>query len=235
MLAAAPLVHAPMLSLVMPTLDAAAGLGGTLASLAPELAGGEIVVADGGSADSTVAIAMGAGARVVQAPRGRGSQLRAGAEAARGDWLLFLHADTKLAPGWRAVAERFMADPANAERAAAFRLALDDTDPRARRIERGAAWRGRVLGLPYGDQGLLIARRFYWALGGHPAIPLMEDVALIRRIGRRRLVILDHAALTSAARYRRGGWVLRPARNLALLSLYFLGVPPRFLARFYGR
>src|SRR5688500_7261546 len=126
MLAAAPLVHAPMLSLVIPAFDAAAGLGGTLASLAPELAGGEVVVADGGSADATVAIAVGAGARVVQAPHGRGSQLRAGAEAARGDWLLFLHADTKLAPGWRAVAERFMADPTNAERAAAFRLALDD-------------------------------------------------------------------------------------------------------------
>lgn len=239
MVAAAPLVHAPMLSLVIPTLDAAAGLGGTLASLAPELAEGEIVVADGGSTDETLSIAAAAGARIVAAPRGRGPQLRAGAEAAKGDWLLFLHADTKLAPGWRAVADRFMADPANAAehsaRAAAFRFALDDADPRARRIERGVAWRGRVLGLAYGDQGLLIARRFYRSLGGHPAIPLMEDVALARRIGRRRLVILDHAALTSAARYRRGGWILRPARNLALVSLYFLGVPPRFLARLYGR
>jgi hypothetical protein len=116
-----------------------------------------------------------------------------------------------------------------------FRFALDDADPRARRIERGAAWRGRALGLPYGDQGLLIARDFYWSLGGHPAIPLMEDVALVRRIGRGRLTVLDHAALTSAARYRRDGWLRRPARNLALLSLYLLGVSPRVLARLYGR
>jgi rSAM/selenodomain-associated transferase 2 len=235
MMAHALLVHARMLSLVIPTLDAAAELGRTFAALGPESDGIEIVVADGGSADTTVSVAQAAGAHVIEAPRGRGSQLRAGGEAARGNWLLFLHADTRPAPGWRAVAARFMADPANAERAAAFRLALDDADPRARRIEKGAAWRGRALGLAYGDQGLLIARDFYGSLGGHPAIPLMEDVALVRRIGRRRLVLLDHAALTSAARYRRDGWLLRPARNLALVSLYFLGVPPRLLARLYAR
>jgi len=224
-----------LLSLVIPTLDAAAELGRTLAALAPELSGDEVVVADGGSRDVTASVAAAGGARVIQAPRGRGAQLRAGAEAARGDWLLFLHADTRPAPGWRGAAARFMAEPANTERAAAFRFALDDADPRARRIERGVAWRGRALGLVYGDQGLLIAREFYRALGGYPAIPLMEDVALVRRIGKRRMAVLDHPALTSAARYRRDGWLLRPARNLALVSLYFLGVPPRWLARLYGR
>jgi rSAM/selenodomain-associated transferase 2 len=224
-----------MLSLVIPTLNAAPELARTLAAIAGELGGADLVVADGGSRDETAAVARAHCARIVAAPRGRGSQLRAGAEAARGDWLLFLHADTRPAPGWRAAIERFTAEPANAERAAAFQFALDDGDPRARRIERGVAWRGRRLGLPYGDQGLIIARRLYWALGGHPAIPLMEDVALARRIGRRRLVILDHPALTSAARYRRDGWRLRPLRNLALLALYFMGVPPRLLARLYGR
>lgn len=224
-----------MLSVIIPTLDAAADLTPTLAALAPELSGDEIVVADGGSRDDTAAIAAAAGARVIQAPRGRGAQLRAGAEAAQGEWLLFLHADTRPAPGWRATAARFMADPANAARAAVFRFALDDADPRARRIERRVAWRVRALGLAYGDQGLLIAREFYRALGGYPAIPLMEDVALVRRIGKRRLTVLELPALTSAARYRRDGWRLRPARNVALLSLYFLGVPPRWLARLYGR
>ena len=235
MMARAAIVHAPMLSLVIPTLDAAEPLARSLAALASELSGIEIVVADGGSFDGTTAIAAAAGAKVLKAPKGRGPQLRAGAEAASGEWLLFLHADTRLAPGWLTVAETFMAAPGNAQRAAVFRLTLDDGDPRARRIEKGAAWRGRVLGLAYGDQGVLISRRFYWALGGHPAIPLMEDVALIRRIGRKRLAILDHAAITSAARYRRDGWLLRPARNVALVTLYFLGVPPRMLARLYGR
>ena len=124
--------------------------------------------------------------------------------------------------------------PGSKERAAAFRLALDDSDPRARRVERLANWRGRALGLPYGDQGLLIAKGFYQALGGHRPLPLMEDVALARRIGRRRIAILDAEAVTSAARYRQGGWWLRPLRNLALLGLYFLGVPPRLLLRLYG-
>jgi rSAM/selenodomain-associated transferase 2 len=191
-------------------------------------------VVDGGSDDGSLEIAATWGARVVQAPRGRGAQLAAGGAAAVGGWLLFLHADTRLAPGWVAAARAFMAQPGSVQRAAAFRLALDDSDPRARRIECLANWRGRTLGLPYGDQGLLIARGFYESLGGYRPLPLMEDVDLVRRIGRRRIVILDAEAVTSAARYRRDGWWLRPLRNMALLGLYFIGVPTRVLHRLYG-
>jgi rSAM/selenodomain-associated transferase 2 len=218
-------------------LDAAATLPATLAALEAARDGGllrEVLVVDGGSGDATVEIAAGWGARVLTAPRGRGVQLAAGGAAATGDWLLFLHADTRLAPGWVAAARAFMARPGSGQRAAAFRLALDDADPRARRIERLANWRARTLGLPYGDQGLLIARAFYEALGGYRPLPLMEDVDLARRIGRRRMVILDVEAVTSAARYRRDGWWLRPLRNLALLGLYYLGAPPRLLLRLYG-
>ncbi|MGF1608887.1 MAG: glycosyl transferase family 2, partial [Kiloniellales bacterium] len=125
----------------------------------------------------------------------------------------------------------------NRERAAAFRLALDDPDPRARRIERLANWRARRLGLSYGDQGLFIARAFYDSLGGFRPLPLMEDVDLVRRIGRGRMAQLDCDLLTSAARYRQGGWWGgwwgRPLRNLSLLSAYFLGVPPAVLQRYY--
>ena len=143
-------------------------------------------------------------------------------------------ADTRLSPCWEAEAARFCADPANAERAGYFRLGLDDPAPQARRIERLANWRAARLGLPYGDQGLLIAREFYLRLGGYRAIPLMEDVEFVRRIGRRRLVELEGRAVTSAARYRRGGWWARPLRNLSVLGLYFLGLPPRWLQRLYG-
>lgn len=223
-------------SVVIPTLDAAATLPATLDALDVATGGpSEVIVADGGSADGTVDIAAARGARLVRARRGRGPQLAAGAAAATGAWLLFLHADTRPEPGWAEAAARFAADPANAERAAAFTFALDDPAPAARRVERLVAWRCRTFGLPYGDQGLLIARPFYERIGGHAPLPLMEDVDLVRRIGRRRLDILPVRAVTSAARYRAGGWVRRPARNLCCLALWFLGVPPQRIARLYGR
>jgi len=219
---------------VLPTLDAADGLARALAALG--LPDTKIVVADGGSADRTREIARTAGAAVVEAPRGRGNQLAAGAVFALGQgaqWLLFVHADTRLAPDWpRAAASFVAADPAGA-RAAYFRLAFDDPDPRAARVARLANWRARTFGLPYGDQGLLVPADLYRATGGYRPLPLMEDVDLVRRIGRARLVGLDAVATTSAARYRRDGWLLRPARNLACLALWFAGVPPERLAGFY--
>ena len=96
------------------------------------------------------------------------------------------------------------------------------------------AWRCRVLALPYGDQGLLIARSLLDSVGGVRPMPLMEDVDLVRRLGRARLTALPSAALTSAARWERDGWTRRSARNLACLSLYLAGVPPRLIARLYA-
>ncbi len=222
-----------MFSIVVPTLDAAPYLKRALAAVAGESLVDEVIVADGGSADGTPEMARSLGARVIDAPRGRGTQLAAGADAARGDWLLFLHADTVLAAGWSAAAAAFMSDPKNAERAAVFRFALDDVRQAARRLEGLVAWRTRFLGLPYGDQGLLIARDFYDRLEGYRTIPLMEDVDLVRRIGRRRLSQLDLPAVTSAERYAREGYLRRSARNLFCLGLYLLGVPVGTILRIY--
>ena len=213
-----------MLSVVIPTLNAAASLRDTLASVA---VADEVVVADGGSSDGTADLAVALGARVVAARRGRGSQLAAGVAAAGGEWLLLLHADTRLAPGWR----RAMVAP---DFAGYFRFALDSDDARARRLERLVAWRCRLLALPYGDQGLLIHRDLLRAVGGIQPLPLMEDVDLVCRLGRRRLVALDIAAVTSAEKWRRQGWYSRSLRNLACLTLYFAGVPPELIARLYG-
>lgn len=223
----------PLLSVVIPTLNAARHLAGTLAALrgAPSA---ELIIADGGSGDATRPLAEAAGATVLDAPRGRGAQIAAGAAAARAPWLLLLHADTRLSPGWGKVAAAHMADPANAARAGYFRFALDSRAPQARRLERAVAWRSRMLGLPYGDQGLLIPARFLADLGGVRMLPLMEDVDLVRRIGRRRLVALDADAVTSAEKWERQGWTARSARNLLCLTLWFAGVPPRLIRRLYG-
>jgi rSAM/selenodomain-associated transferase 2 len=216
------------LSVVMPALNAAGALGATLAALGDVPA--EILLVDGGSTDTTVRLAAHAGARVIAAPRGRGIQLAAGVSAARGPWLLLLHADTQLAPGWAEVVREAMRDPG---RAGYCRFALDDAAPAARRLEAAVAWRCRVLALPYGDQGLLIHRDLLNKVGGVRPLPLMEDVDLVRRLGRRRLRALDATAITSAARWRREGYLRRSARNLACLSLWLLGVPPRIILRLY--
>ena len=222
------------ISVVIPTLNAAGTLSEILAALRASPIVGEVIVADGGSSDDTVACAAAAGARVIVAPRGRGGQLAAGAAAAEGDWLFFLHADCRLEPGWEKAVAEFLAAPQAESRAGYFDLALDDPAPAARRLEHLVAWRCRVLALPYGDQGLLISRRLYDSVGGFARMPLMEDVDLVRRLGRHRLVRIGARCLASARRYRREGYLRRPLRNLLCLSLYFAGVPPARILRLYG-
>ena len=223
------------IDVVIPTLNAGPGLARTLAALRGD--GGfavSLTVCDGGSHDDSRAIARQAGATIVTTQAGRGWQLATGAAAGSSPWLLFLHADTVLAPGWKDATRRFVSQAATATQAGYFHLRLDSPDPRARRIERLVAWRCRTLGLPYGDQGLLMARAFYRRLGGFRPLPLMEDVELVRRIGRRNLVALDADAVTSARRYERDGWLLRPMRNLGCLALFFAGVPTPAIRRLYG-
>ena len=194
----------------------------------------EVVVADGGSVDQTAKLAAAAGARVVNAPRGRGNQLAAGAASASGEWLLFLHADCRPAPGWDAAVADFVRGPQAETRAGYFDFALDDVIRAARRVERIVVWRCRVLALPYGDQGLLICRALYDAVGGFAALPLMEDVDFVRRLGRRRLARIGASCITSARRYQKDGYWRRPLRNLLCLSLYFAGMRPERISRLYG-
>jgi rSAM/selenodomain-associated transferase 2 len=230
-----------MLSVIIPTLNAGKTLPATLSALVPAAVKGvvrEVIVVDGGSSDETAEIAEAAGAKLLRTPRGRGNQLAAGAKAARGAWLLFLHADTVLQEGWEREVEKLLEQIADGcfrerELAAAFRFALDDFSRAARLLERLVALRCLVFGLPYGDQGLIVNRRLYERIGGFRPLPLMEDVDLVRRIGRRRLVMLRSTAITDPVRYLHDGFAARMARNALCLTLYYLRVPPRMIARIY--
>ena len=217
-----------MISVVIPTVNAERLLPRCFDSLITAAVRGvvrEVIVSDAGSSDSTLAIADGAGAHIVHARKGRGQQLAEGAAIARSDWLLFLHPETALEPGWEVEAESFI-DQAVMEqpRAAVFRFALEDFGNAARRAEALAGLRTAMFALPYGDQGLLIPKRLYTKLGGYRALSDMEDADLVRRIGRRRLISL-RARAVNVARPKQS--VLRGA---ALTLLHKLRVPSRLLA-----
>lgn len=218
-----------MLTIVIPTLNAEKLLPRCFDSLIPAAVRGlvrEVIVADGGSTDGTLAIADAAGARIVPSGRCRGTRLAAGAGSARSDWLLFLHPETALEQGWEAEVESFL-HQAMPERpqAAAFRFALEDFGAPARRAEARAMLRSWLLALPYGEQGLLMPRRLYKKLGGYRDLARYEDTDIVRRIGRRRLVMLRSRAI-NAARPRRH-WM----RSCALSLLHLLRVPSSVLAR----
>ncbi|WP_306152822.1 TIGR04283 family arsenosugar biosynthesis glycosyltransferase [Roseovarius sp. MMSF_3281] len=219
------------LSIVIPTLNAADTLPLCLGALGEGLEAGmirEVVFSDGGSQDQTLEIADAAGAVVVRGAPSRGGQLRRGVAVTQGEWVLVLHADSVLPSGWPAV----VATQMQVESPAAFRLRFDARGLAPRLVAGWANLRSRVFHLPYGDQGLLISRQDYEAVGGYPDIPLMEDVTIARRL-RRRLMLLPVAITTSAAKYKRDGWLRRGARNLSILLRYLLGADPAQLAKRY--
>lgn len=219
-------------SVVIPTLNEAVSLPRLLADLAAVPVVREVIVVDGGSRDGTPALAAAAGARVIEAPVGRGSQLRAGAAAARGPWLCFLHADVRVPPDAR---DELAATAGDAGcQAAVWRLAIDAEGWWFRVVEWGTDWRSRLGGLPYGDQGLLVRRALYERVGGHPGIPIMEDVALARALARHTAVRYLRSALrVSARRWHREGPMRTWVRNGVLLGAYLAGLPPERLAAWY--
>lgn len=224
-------MRAPI-SVVIPTLNAEAHLGACLAALMPGLEAGlirELIISDGGSEDATVSVAKAWGADVLTGAPSRGGQLARGCARAQGTWLLVLHADTVLQDGWVGPAILHL----DSRKAGWFRLAFDKGGMAGRIVAAWANLRSR-LGLPYGDQGLLLPRALYADVGGYPDQPLMEDVALARAL-QGKLTGIDAVAATSAARYRAQGWMRRGARNLWTLLRYFVGVCPHRLAEDYRR
>ena len=217
----------PSISVVIPALDEEQRLPAAIQSVRADA---DVIVVDGGSRDATRAVAAAEGARVLESPRGRGRQLDEGARAATGDWLVFLHADTRLEAGWADALASLPADVAGG----AFRLAIDSDRLAFRIVERAVRARVRLFALPYGDQGLFVRREAYAAVGGMPHLPLMEDVAFVRRLRRAgRLAFLPIRAFTSARRWERHGVLRATLRNWWLLGLYAAGRSPERLARIY--
>lgn len=222
------------LSVVIPTLNAAADLAELLPQLMEGVAAGlvrDVIVSDGGSKDDIAKLAEAVGAEFVTGPAGRGGQLRRGVSASRADWILVLHADSRLPEGWSALVREAMEVP---DRAFAFGLQFRATGLAPRLVAGWANLRSRFFALPYGDQGLLIPRALYEAAGGYPDIPLMEDVALVRAL-ERPVQLLPAVISTSVDRYRADGWFRRGAGNLWLLLRYLAGADPARLAKAYSQ
>jgi hypothetical protein len=222
----------PLVTVVVPVLaDTAAAAA--LVSQMPDDPRLELVVVDGGH-DESLERSLGARprARLIRTAPGRARQMNAGAAIAGGEWLLFLHADSWLPRDWLAAFSRMAPEAVGGW----FRFALDDPAWQARALERLVAWRVRWLRLPYGDQGLFVRRDVFQALGGYRDQPLLEDVDFVRRLRRAGAVAeLPMPLATSARRWRRDGWLRRSSKNAAIAALYFAGVPPARLARWYTR
>lgn len=221
-----------LLSVVVPTLNEQKAVGRLLGDLGRLEAPHEVIVVDGGSTDLTADTARAGGARLVVSTPGRGVQLRAGAGAARAPLLLFIHADVRLECEALALLEEIaMARPPCAM---AFRLRIDAAGFSYRLIEWGTNLRSRLLALPYGDQGLIVRREDYTRAGGYPALPVMEDVALVRR--RRRVThvhLLDAAVKVSPRRWEAEGPLRRMLKNWLLMVRFLSGTPPERLVHRY--
>ena len=224
-------MHSGSISLIIPALNEEGQIAETLRA-AGENRAGEIIVVDGGSRDETCSIAREFGCKVITSPPGRGVQMNAGAAIAGGDILLFLHADTKLPEEWdRFVKEAFEeGDVAGS----AFRFSIEAASLPLYLITFAVNLRTALFSLPYGDQAIAVRKEIFSRLGGYPPLSIMEDVAMVRGMGRLgRLKIIKTPVKTSPRRWNKEGWFKVSLRNQALLFSYLAGVSPERLARFY--
>lgn len=192
----------------------------------------EVIVVDGGSDDGTREIAAASLCQLISSPAGRGIQLNRGAQAAQGDMLLFLHADTWLEPGARTQIEECLAQPHNL--GGAFLQRIDSSGMIYRSLEWGNAARVRWLGRPFGDQGIFCRRDTFQELGGFPEVPIMEDVLFMKRFRRVAWPVLLPGPLhVSARRWRKRGVLTQTVRNWCLQAALRMGVSPDRLAQYY--
>jgi len=193
----------------------------------------ELIVVDGNPNGDTIHVIRSGRVRKMMAPKGRARQMNAGASRARGEILIFLHADTELPPNALRAIKSAMARGRYV--GGAFELGIDSHRIEYKILARCASLRCRLTRIPYGDQAIFIKRDYFNALGGYKDIPLMEDVELMRRIRRRgdKICIVTEQVRTSPRRWEQEGFVYVNARNAFLFFSYILGVSPEKLASFY--
>lgn len=220
----------PKISIIIPVYNEEKLIAGTLADLGST--GCELIVADGGSVDNTAALAEEKGARVISSEPGRGRQLNRGAEEAGGEILFFLHADTLPPPGFQYLIINTLAK--KDIMAGFFSLGINAEGFSFRLLEKGAALRSSCLNMPYGDQGMFLTKKRFNEVGGFPETEIMEDVRFVKKLaGKGKIELLPEKVSTSGRRWSERGLVRVTVVNQLLLCGFFLGVPARFLARFY--
>ena len=226
---------APELSVMIPCLNESARLPLLLADLRRSELSLEILLADGGSSDATAQIAGLVGAHLIGVhPAGRGRQLRAAAARARGDWLLFLHADSRLPQQWSAWLTTLLQGSSADASAWYFDLRISPSTPARQLLERAVGLRSRWLQRPYGDQGLLLHRDLYERCGGFAELPLMEDLELVQRLS--RIADLRRIGLpltTDGRRWQQDGVLRRSWRNARLRRRWRQGESAAQLAKAY--
>ena len=216
-------------SVIIPTFNEAANISPLLEKIQASQPH-EIIVADGGSSDATVALAKSAGAFIVSAARGRAVQMNHGASLATGEFLLFLHADTLPPAGFPGIVSETLNRPGTS--AGAFNFQLDDQIGTSSLIEKLVHLRCQLLAAPYGDQGLFLRRSLFEETGGFPEWPCLEDLGFVRSLRKRgKIRIAPESAITSSRRWETGGTVRTFLKHQAILAGFLLGVPPRFLAK----
>ena len=223
-----------MLTVIIPNLNQADALSALTAQLCQREAKTDvkIILSDGGSKDASLDVALRAGARIVSGCCGRGHQLRRAVRLAETEWLLFLHADSELDEAWLSQVKKFI--QGHPKKAGYFDMRFKATGFAPRFCEFAVGLRSFFLGLPYGDQGLLISRAHYEEVGGYLPLPLFEDVDLIRKIGRGRLKAVKSPLWTDASKYERDGYFRRGWRNIKLARRYYKGADPVDLSRIYN-
>jgi len=220
-------------TVVIPTYNSEKTITTTLNSITKYF--NKIIIVDAESSDLTIELSQKYKTKIIKSIQSRGSQLLLGSKKVSTDWIFFLHSDTVLERKNIIEVKKFISDDLNYFKAASFKIKFNKNNIWSYLLGFIVNIRSKYLKLPYGDQGLLISKKFYKKVGGYKEIPLMEDVTIIRDIGFSNIKILNSYVVTDSIRYETQGWLVRPMINLYCLTLYFFGFNINNINKIYER